>query len=448
VPDPAYYVSPYCVAHPLSDGTGILLVHGLYGSRFELSADLLTLVGQILHGVPPSAALAGSSDDAREAIQALIAERVLIEGDEFRKLGGDAAFRNRLDPIALAFHRGFNIGGYFPDTLDRAHPPAIDKEARDSRSIDLASETVAGFPTSLEQCLAGRRSIRAYAVRPMEKEDLAHFLRSTARAFAVIETPDLGRLSMRNYPSGGARYPLEVYPVVYDVRSVEPGIYYYHPFHHRLLAMDSEAVYRDRLQDAVRWAMGRPADSPGHPAVLLVVTAVFARTCWKYRGIPYHLILQEVGALYQTMYLAATVLGLAPCAVGAFPELAIDELLQLDARDEAQVGLFALGVPAEAGDPRPALVVDDVRLLEGSPFSPNAHRRSVELRFRDGRAEIIDLARFGVKRHPDGRVFCSVMRGRHEAELTHEMAARLTEWLARHGARADTDDADRARGSG
>ena len=155
MPDPAYYVSPYCVAHPLSDGTGILVVNGLYGSRFELSADLLTLVGQILHGVPLSAVLAGSSDEAREAIQTLLAERVLIEGDEFGRLGGDAAFRNRLDPIALAFHRGFNVGAYVPEAVDRAHPPAIEKEVRESRSVDLASETMAGFPPRSSSVLPG-----------------------------------------------------------------------------------------------------------------------------------------------------------------------------------------------------------------------------------------------------------------------------------------------------
>ena len=448
MPDPAYYLSPYCVAYPLSDGTGVLVVHGLYGSRFELSIDLLKLVGEILQGVPLAAALAGHSDEAGEAIRTMIAEKILIERDEFRGLAGDDPFRNRLDPIALAFHRGFNVGGYFPETVDRAHPPAIEKDTRGARSIELESKTQAGLPTSLEQCLGGRRSIRAYAARPMEKEELAQFLQLTTRAFAVIETPDLGRVSMRNYPSGGARYPLEVYPVVYDVKSVEPGIYYYHPFHHRLLAIDSEAVYRERLLDAAGWAMGRPADSPGQPAVLLVLTAVFARTCWKYRGIPYHLILQEVGALYQTMYLAATRLGLAPCAIGAFPELAVDELLRLDARDEAQVGLFALGVPAEGGGARPVLVVDGVRLLESSPFSPDVGRRSVEFRFRDGSAEIVDLAGLELERGPDGRAFCSVMRGRHQAELTHDMATRLTEWLGHHGAREDKGDAGRLPGSG
>jgi len=206
------------------------------------------------------------------AIQTLLAERVLIEGDEFGRLGGDAAFRNRLDPIALAFHRGFNVGGYVPEAVDRTHPPAIEKEVRESRSVDLASETMAGLPTSLEQCLAGRQSIRAYAGRPMEQEDLAQFLQLTARSFAMIETPDLGRLSMRNYPSGGARYPLEVYPIAYDVNSVEPGIYYYHPFHHRLLAMDSEAVYRDRPEMAwgvtpTRWFVQFTDDSVSGGAV-------------------------------------------------------------------------------------------------------------------------------------------------------------------------------------
>jgi len=39
-----------------------------------------------------------------------------------------------------------------------------------------------------------------------------------------------------------------------------------------------------------------------------------------------------------------------------------------------------------------------------------------------------------VERHPDGRTFCSVMRGRQRVELTSEVAARLAGWsTARSG---------------
>jgi len=429
MPDVSYSLSPYCVGHVLADGSGIAVVHGLHGSRFELSSDLLDLVVRILKGAPPEQTLEGRSAEAREAIQTLIAEQILVPRGESAD-GGDP-FRHRLDPIALALHRGLNEGGYFPETVDRTHPPAADKSVRGSRSIDLENEPLDLGEASLVQCLGARRSIRSYAARPMGRNALASFLHLTARAHAVIDTPDLGRLSMRNYPSGGARYPLEVYPVVYRVSGLDAGIYYYHPFHHRLIGIDSDAVQRDRLRETVRRMMDRPAASPGDPAALLVVTAVFARTCWKYRGIPYHLILEEVGALYQTMYLAATLLGLAPCAVGAFPELAVGQLLGLDTRDEAQVGLFALGVPDADTEPIPA--VGNVRLLDSSPFSPDA-RPAVELRFDDGRTEIADLAGLDVERDPDGRPRCSVMRGRYRVELTPEKAAKISEWtLARRG---------------
>jgi len=424
---PSYSISPYCVAHPLRDGTGITVVHGLHGSRFELTADLLQLVVEILQGIPLERVLDRQPPEAREAIHTLLTEQILVERKEGPIPDNADPFRNRLDPIALAIHRAFNIGGYFPEMIDHTCPPAPEKDVRMAGSIDLEREPLRGSETLLEQSLRARRSIRSYAVRPMEKAELASFLPLTARAHAVIDTPDMGRLSIRNYPSGGARYPLEVYPIVYNVESLDSGIYYYHPFHHRLVAIESEPAYRDGLREVVRRMMDRPADSPGDPAVLLVVTAVFPRTCWKYQGIPYHLILQEVGALYQTMYLAATLLELAPCAVGAFPELAINELLHLNALDEAQVGLFALGIPAAAT--QPGLGVTELRLHESSPFSPDAHRRSVEFRFEDGRAEIRDLADVRLERHPNGRVFSSVMRGRHQVELTDDMAARLTAWL-------------------
>jgi SagB-type dehydrogenase family enzyme len=409
----------------LADSSGISLVHGLHGSRFELSIDLLEVVTQILKGVPVERALAGQPDGAREAIETLVTEQLLVPRRETSTGDGEDPFRNRLDPIALALHRGLNEGGYFPAMIDRAHPPAAEKTIDGARSIDLESSSLLRPDASLVKCLETRRSIRSYSVQPMEKAAFASFLQLTARAHAVIDTPDLGRLSLRNYPSGGARYPLEVYPVVYEVSEVDAGIYHYHPFHHRLVAIDSEAGHRARLRDTVRRMMDRAVDSPGDPAVLLLVTAVFARMCWKYRGIPYHLILQEVGALYQTMYLAATLLDLAPCAVGAFPELAVGQLLGLDTRDEAQVGLFALGMPDAPAERVPAIA--DIRMLERSPFSRDA-RPAVEIQFDDGRAEIRDLLDLDVDRNPDGRTFCPVMRGRHRAELAPELAARLSAW--------------------
>src|SRR4029450_10317616 len=50
--------------------------------------------------------------------------------------------------------------------------------------------------------------------------------------------------------------------------------------------------------------------------VLLILAARFPRVAWKYESMAYALTLKHVGVLYQTMYLAATAMGLAPCAIG------------------------------------------------------------------------------------------------------------------------------------
>jgi hypothetical protein len=153
--------------------------------------------------------------------------------------------------------------------------------------------------------------------------------------------------------------------------------------------------------------------------------------CWKYQGTPYQLMLQEAGALYQTMYLAATALGLAPCAVGAFPELAVAEVLDLDPKDEPQVGLFALGVPELDPRERPTVAVRTVVLRPESPFSAEPDQPGVALELADGRTEIQELGRILLVERADGRFECPALRGRYRAVLEPADAATLEGWKRR-----------------
>jgi SagB-type dehydrogenase family enzyme len=49
--------------------------------------------------------------------------------------------------------------------------------------------------------------------------------------------------------------------------------------------------------------------------VLLILAARFQSLASKYASIAYALILKHVGAVYQSMYLTATAMDLAPCAL-------------------------------------------------------------------------------------------------------------------------------------
>jgi hypothetical protein len=133
---------------------------------------------------------------------------------------------------------------------------------------------------------------------------------------------------------------------------------------------------------------------------------------------PYHAVLMETGALYQTMYLAATALGLAPCAIGAFPELATAELLGVDSRDEAQVGMFALGTDDTGRPPNPRIVA--LRKDDVSPFAGGAPGSAVELTFADGTKQIVPIARLSLESDSAGGLRCRFLHGGDVAEIADD----------------------------
>ena len=67
------------------------------------------------------------------------------------------------------------------------------------------------------------------------------------------------------------------------------------------------------------------------------------RIAWKYASLAYALTLKHVGVLYQTMYLAATAMGLAPCALGAGDSDLFARAAGVDYYAETSVGEFLLG---------------------------------------------------------------------------------------------------------
>lgn len=217
-------------------------------------------------------------------------------------------------------------------TVDLVKPDAAELEARDPP-----------FARVLEQ----RRSVREYAAEPMTVAQLGEFLFRVAAvrqrweydAYTPLGVVPL-EATLRTYPSGGALYPLEIYPVVQACVLLEPGLYHYDPLDHRLSRLSG--LTSDALGLVER--AGAAAAIPG-PAVqvLLVVTARFQRVAWKYSSLAYSLILKDLGGLMQSMYLAATAMGLAPCALGAGDSDRFARATGIDYYAEGSVGEFLLG---------------------------------------------------------------------------------------------------------
>jgi SagB-type dehydrogenase family enzyme len=140
----------------------------------------------------------------------------------------------------------------------------------------------------------------------------------------------------RLVPSGGALYPLELYVLALAVVDVEQCALHYNPFRHRL----------EKLGEAGRADVGQALVNPSlaeRGAALLVVTAMFWRSRFKYGLRGYRFALLEAGHVVQNAVLAAATLGLAALPLGGFYDRRLDALVGADGLDEASVYALVLG---------------------------------------------------------------------------------------------------------
>lgn len=206
----------------------------------------------------------------------------------------------------------------------------------------LAETGVPEYP--FLEVLDRRRSIRAYDDdSPMAFGALGELLGRSARVRGTVRAGERSaeyEFTNRPYPSPGALYPLELYAVVRICDGVEPGIYHYEPASHALEPVSDPTL---RSREALGLAAQAMGDGP-EPQVLLVMTARPARVSWKYGSSAYALLLKEVGALMQTLYLVATWMDLAPCALGSGDGLLLPAAHDADFDpNEVSVGAFCLG---------------------------------------------------------------------------------------------------------
>lgn len=251
----------------------------------------------------------------------------------------------------LHLEGGFGASGA---ASGRAGPPPAVREPFACPTVDLPAvdlDTVAAGDPPLTVAIEQRRSVRNHDDdAPLALTQLGVFLFRCARNRGLVRHADRESAS-RPYPSGGAAYELELYPVVRRVDGLAPGLYHYDPQRHRLEHLRG----LDPAVDSLLTAATTAADSPARPQVLLVVTARFGRVMSRYEAMAYALILKHVGVLYQLMYLVATAMGLAACALGAGSAEQFARVASLDPLAESSVGEFMLGSPGlEGRDREPA----------------------------------------------------------------------------------------------
>jgi SagB-type dehydrogenase family enzyme len=187
---------------------------------------------------------------------------------------------------------------------------------------------------ALIDVINGRRSLRQYSGEPLTLQELSYLLWCTQGVRRFKE----GVASYRSVPSAGARHAFDTWLLVNRVEGVEPGLYRFLAFEHQLVEADKEADITEKI---VAGCMGQ--GFVGGSAATFIWVADAERMKWRYGVRGYRYLHLDAGHVCENLYLAAESIDGGACAIAAFDDDVINEVLRLDGEKQFVIYVAAVG---------------------------------------------------------------------------------------------------------
>ena len=191
-----------------------------------------------------------------------------------------------------------------------------------------------------------RKSHRKYTKASISLEELSFMLWATQ---GMRDKSIEGGLTYvwRNVPSGGNRHPMETYLSIHNVAGIELGLYRYLPVDHQLVVEFLDPNLPDLVNKASRnqnsGAAWRPYYFVKEAAVVFIWTAIPYRSEWRYNKAAAKLIALDAGHICQNLYVAAGAIRAGTCAIGAYDQDKMNNLVKVDGEDEFVIYMAPVG---------------------------------------------------------------------------------------------------------
>ena len=217
-----------------------------------------------------------------------------------------------------------------------ADPPPVQKPApQGSRIIPLPERESWDIPPcDLQTAIANRESRRSFGSGTLSLEELSFLLWATQG----VRKAQHQAAVLRTVPSAGCRHPLETYLAEVRVAGLESGIYRYLPLDHSLVLVREILNLPAQLS-----AASRGQSFAGQAAVTFIWTVIPSRSEWRYAEASYKVIALDAGHVCQNLYLACEAIGAGTCAIAAYNQTLVDDLLGLDGDEEFGIYLAPVG---------------------------------------------------------------------------------------------------------
>jgi SagB-type dehydrogenase family enzyme len=230
----------------------------------------------------------------------------------------------------------------------RAVPLALDYDHRPPRFKSFPRANRIRLPAghfrvaqTVGAALQHRRSCREFALRRLPLTVLSQIL-YLSHGVRGVRDVEGEKVLDRCSPSAGGLYPIELYVATQMVDGVPDGIHHYDARFHRLEQVLAGTFHHQLADLTIGQDMIRTAN------LVVVLTAIFRRTMWKYGVRGYRYAWLDAGHVGQNLYLAAGAMQLGAVTIGGFFDTEVNQLLQLPP-EESAIYLACVGHPATAG---------------------------------------------------------------------------------------------------
>ena len=214
-------------------------------------------------------------------------------------------------------------------------PPLELPKSDEGKVIDLPDpKKVKTNQITINEAINRRSSVRAYSNEPLTLNELSYILWSTQGVKEITNRP----VTLRTVPSAGARHCFESYILINNVEGLTNGLYRFLAVEHKLQQLERDKDITEKITQACfnqRFII--------NSAVTLILTAVKYRMMWRYTERGYRYMHLDAGHVMQNLYLCAEAINSGVCAIAAFDDDKLNNVLGLDGVEQFAIYVGAIG---------------------------------------------------------------------------------------------------------
>lgn len=217
-------------------------------------------------------------------------------------------------------------------------PPLEIAMPEDAIQIPLpAIEDVDHPQMTLVKSILQRRSLRQYSQEKLTPGELSLLL-YTCQGIQDLREGRNSKVTFRTVPSAGARHAFETFILINRVEDVEPGLYRYSALNHSLVQVNMQA---NIAKEVTAGCLGQKQVL--NSAVTFIWAAVVERMAYRYVERGYRYLLLDAGHVCQNVSLVAEAINSGVCAIAAYDDEKLNEVLGLDGENMFAIYVAALG---------------------------------------------------------------------------------------------------------